>query len=105
MTCEADVLTTPDEISLLPVEADVLFQIIPNVILREESFGATVAATEAGTVYVDKETLSILKALRGRDSFTANGVATEFQVQVEPTREVLARLESQHLIKKGGMLR
>lgn len=101
MTCENDVSSVPEKEVLTLAPADTSYQIIPKMILREEIFGGVVTSGEVGVVYVDGQTLDILKALRFREHFTASGIASEFQVETEATREVLARLESQHLIKKG----
>lgn len=103
MTNQADVQTVPDREVIKPVAGDTPFRIVPDIILRDEVFGGTVTTKRSGAVYVDTETLKILKSLNSRGSFTADEVAAEFQVETGPTREVLARLEIQNLIMRERM--
>lgn len=103
MTREDDVQTIPDQEVVKPVSSDIPFWIASGIILRDETFGGTVTTKSSGTVYVDKQTLEILKTLSGCESFTADEVVAEFHVEAGPTREALARLEIQNLITKGGI--
>lgn len=102
MTDERDVLTIPEQENILPVAGGVSFGVVPDIILRDEIFGGTVTAKNSGAIFVDHRTFEILKVLRLRKTFTPDEVIEEFQVEAKPTREVLARLEIENLIKKGG---
>jgi len=102
MTCENDVSSLPGK-ELLPTIGDNdSYSFIPQAILRKEEFGGIIASGKVGAVYVDKQAFDILKAVRSRSHFTAKSISNEFQVEIESTRDILARLESQHLTKKGG---